>query len=79
MWNQSPTSAKEGESFQFQRVGYFCVDRDSTPEKLVFNKTVDLKDSWEEKGKKEENTVNNSLKEINKYFKGEHGRRAFGY
>ena len=65
----SLTSAKEGESFQFQRVGYFCVDRDSTPEKLVFNKTVDLKDSWEEKGKKEENTVNNSLKEINKYFK----------
>jgi len=65
----SLTTAKEGESFQFQRVGYFCVDRDSTPEKLVFNKTVDLKDSWEEKGKKEENTVNNSLKEINKYFK----------
>jgi glutaminyl-tRNA synthetase len=30
---------------------------------------VDLKDSWEEKGKKEENTINNSLKEINKYFK----------
>ena len=65
----SLTTAKEGDSFQFQRVGYFCVDRDSTPEKLVFNKTVDLKDSWEEKGKKEENTVNNSLKEINKYFK----------
>ncbi|MCG2610393.1 glutamine--tRNA ligase/YqeY domain fusion protein [Flavobacterium sp. SM15] len=65
----SLTTAKEGESFQFQRVGYFCVDRDSTPENLVFNKTVDLKDSWEEKGKKEENTINNSLKEINKYFK----------
>lgn len=62
-------NAQEGDSFQFQRTGYFCVDRDSTPGKLVFNKTVDLKDSWEEKGKKEENTVNNSLKEINKYFK----------
>lgn len=65
----SLATAQEGDSFQFQRMGYFCVDRDSTAEALVFNKTVDLKDSWEEKGKKEENTVNNSLKEINKYFK----------
>ncbi|CAM3634581.1 glutaminyl-tRNA synthetase [Flavobacterium saliperosum S13] len=65
----SLANAQEGDSFQFQRMGYFCVDRDSTAEALVFNKTVDLKDSWEEKGKKEENTVNNSLKEINKYFK----------
>jgi len=67
----SLATAQEGASFQFQRMGYFCVDRDSTAEALVFNKTVDLKDSWEEKGKKEENTVNNSLKEINKYFKVE--------
>jgi glutaminyl-tRNA synthetase len=67
----SLTTAKEGESFQFQRVGYFCVDRDSSAGNLVFNKTVDLKDSWEEKGKKEENVINNSLKEINKYFKVE--------
>lgn len=67
----SLATAQEGDSFQFQRMGYFCVDRDSTAEALVFNKTVDLKDSWEEKGKKEENTVNNSLKEINKYFKVE--------
>ncbi|ESU30033.1 glutaminyl-tRNA synthetase [Flavobacterium limnosediminis JC2902] len=65
----SLANAQEGDSFQFQRTGYFCVDRDSTAEALVFNKTVDLKDSWEEKGKKEENTINNSLKEINKYFK----------
>jgi glutaminyl-tRNA synthetase len=35
----------------------------------VFNKTVGLKDAWEEKGKKEENSINNSLKDINKYFK----------
>jgi glutaminyl-tRNA synthetase len=27
-------------------VGYFCVDRDSTPEKLVFNRTVTLRDTW---------------------------------
>ena len=32
--------------FQFQRVGYFNVDKDSTPEKLVFNRTVALRDSW---------------------------------
>ncbi len=38
--------AKEGEHYQFQRLGYFCVDRDSTAEKLVFNKTVGLRDTW---------------------------------
>jgi glutaminyl-tRNA synthetase len=37
---------KAGESFQFERKGYFCVDKDSTPEKLIFNRTVTLKDSW---------------------------------
>ncbi len=55
--------------FQFQRLGYFVVDKDSQPGALVFNKTVGLKDTWEEKGKKEENAINNSLKEINRYFK----------
>jgi len=39
-------NAKELEHFQFQRLGYFCVDRDSTLEKLVFNKTVGLRDTW---------------------------------
>ena len=62
-------SAKNEDKFQFQRLGYFVVDKDSTPEKLVFNKTVGLKDAWEEKGKKEENAINNGLKEINRYFK----------
>lgn len=38
--------AVTGDRFQFERVGYFCVDRDSSPEKLVFNRTVTLKDSW---------------------------------
>jgi len=61
--------AKVEDKFQFQRLGYFTVDKDSTSYKLVFNRTVGLKDAWEEKGKKEENAVNNSLKEINKYFK----------
>ncbi len=32
--------------FQFERIGYFCTDKDSEPEKLVFNKTVGLKDTW---------------------------------
>ena len=39
-------TAKDGDKFQFQRLGYFAVDKDSTTEKLVFNKTVGLKDTW---------------------------------
>ena len=58
-----------GDQFQFQRLGYFAVDKDSTPSKLVFNKTVGLKDAWEEKGKKDTNAINNALKDINKFFK----------
>jgi glutaminyl-tRNA synthetase len=42
----SVASAAPGEKFQFERQGYFCVDYDSTSEKLVFNRTVSLKDSW---------------------------------
>lgn len=38
--------AKPGDRFQFQRLGYFCVDPDTTTDKLVFNKTVGLRDSW---------------------------------
>jgi glutaminyl-tRNA synthetase len=38
--------SKAGEKFQFQRMGYFCVDPDSTPDKLVFNRTTTLRDSW---------------------------------
>ena len=40
-------NAKPGDRFQFQRIGYFCVDPDSTDGHLVFNRTVSLKDSWE--------------------------------
>ena len=61
--------AKIGSHFQFQRIGYFVVDKDTTNSKLVFNKTVGLKDAWEEKGKKEENLIVNMQKEINKYVK----------
>lgn len=41
--------ARAGERFQFQRLGYFNVDTDSTSEKLVFNKTVGLRDNWAKK------------------------------
>ncbi len=42
----SLSSAKSGDRFQFQRLGYYCVDKDSTSNKLVFNKTVGLRDTW---------------------------------
>ncbi|MCQ2315669.1 MAG: glutamine--tRNA ligase/YqeY domain fusion protein [Bacteroidales bacterium] len=38
--------AKPLDHFQFQRIGYFTIDKDSTPEHLVFNRTVGLKDTW---------------------------------
>jgi glutaminyl-tRNA synthetase len=38
--------AKPEDRFQFERVGYFCVDRDSAKGKLVFNRTLSLKDAW---------------------------------
>ena len=38
--------AKSGDQVQFQRLGYFCVDPDTSSEKLVFNRTVGLRDSW---------------------------------
>ena len=43
--------AKEGDRFQFQRLGYFCVDKDSKPGALVFNRTVGLKDTWAKQNK----------------------------
>jgi len=42
----SLATSKPLDKFQFQRLGYFCVDYDSTPSKLVFNRTVSLKDTW---------------------------------
>ena len=46
-------NAREGDKFQFLRMGYFCVDKDSTPENLVFNRTVTLKDTWAKLNEKE--------------------------
>ena len=40
-------NAEKGRKFQFQRVGYFTPDYDSTPGNLIFNRTIALKDSWE--------------------------------
>jgi glutaminyl-tRNA synthetase len=65
----SLVTVQSDEKFQFQRLGYFNVDKDTTDGKIVFNKTVGLKDAWEEKGKKEENLLMNTQKEINKYVK----------
>ena len=45
-------NAEAGAKFQFQRVGYFTPDADSTPEHLVFNRTIALKDTWEKVQKK---------------------------
>jgi glutaminyl-tRNA synthetase len=43
-------SANVLDRFQFQRLGYFCVDKDTTTQKLVFNRTVPLRDSWAKMG-----------------------------
>ncbi len=45
-------SANLGERFQFQRLGYFSVDDDTTSDALVFNKTVGLRDNWTSKQNK---------------------------
>jgi glutaminyl-tRNA synthetase len=42
----SAAGAAAGARYQFERVGYFCVDSDSTADRLVFNRTVTLKDTW---------------------------------
>lgn len=44
--------AQPGDHFQFLRKGYFCTDTDSTPEKVIFNRTVTLKDAWAKEQKK---------------------------
>jgi glutaminyl-tRNA synthetase len=42
----SVAGAPAGSRYQFERLGYFCVDPDSQPDRLVFNRTVTLKDTW---------------------------------
>ncbi len=38
--------ASEGETVQFERVGYFCLDKDTSTKKIIFNKTIGLRDTW---------------------------------
>ena len=45
--------ARRASRYQFERLGYFCVDPDSTPGKLVFNRTVALRDTWAKIEKRE--------------------------
>ncbi|MDX2042265.1 MAG: glutamine--tRNA ligase/YqeY domain fusion protein [Acidobacteriota bacterium] len=48
--------AAAGARYQFERMGYFCVDPDSTPGKLVFNRTIGLKDTWAKIEQRAQNT-----------------------
>lgn len=50
---RSLASAQPGERVQFERLGYFCVDKESTASKLIFNRTVTLKDEWAKIQKKQ--------------------------
>ncbi|GAB6164790.1 glutamine--tRNA ligase/YqeY domain fusion protein [Thermostilla marina] len=50
----SLATAKAGDRFQFERLGYFCVDPDSTEERLVFNRTVTLRDTWAKIAKRQQ-------------------------
>lgn len=51
---KSLKSANPGDRFQFERQGYFCLDLDSTDNKLIFNRTVGLRDSWAKISQKSE-------------------------
>ncbi len=44
-------NAKAEDKFQFERLGYFCVDKDTEEGKLIFNRTVPLRDTWSKKNK----------------------------
>ncbi len=50
----SLAQAAPGSRYQFERLGYFCVDPDTTPEKIVFNRTVSLRDDWAKIQKQQE-------------------------
>jgi len=60
----SLTEAHTGDRFQFQRLGYFNVDTDSSSEKIIFNKIVGLRDTWA-KQKPKEQQQNNAPKQNN--------------
>jgi len=64
-------NAMQGDKYQFTRIGYFCLDKDSNLNKLVFNKTVDLKVLVKDNNKKEENLLNSIPKNISTFFREE--------
>lgn len=59
----SLVDVKAGERFQFQRLGYFVVDEESNSNKIVFNKTVGLRDSWAKQKPKPQNNNQNKPKQ----------------
>ena len=61
----SLADAKIGERFQFQRIGYFNVDKDSNSNMLVFNKTVGLRDSWAKQKPVQNNNQNQQKPKLN--------------
>jgi len=52
VWNEDVTMYEVFDAGSNQRLGYFCVDADSTEDNLVFNRTVPLRDSWSKKKNK---------------------------
>ena len=52
MAEASIAEAKIGDKFQFLRQGYFCIDQDTTADKIVINRIVGLRDSWAKQQKK---------------------------
>ena len=51
----SLSAVNPGDKFQFLRHGYFCVDKESSPKKLIFNRTVSMRDSWAKMQKQKQN------------------------
>ncbi|MDO5978904.1 glutamine--tRNA ligase/YqeY domain fusion protein [Flavivirga spongiicola] len=65
-------NAKIGDRFQFQRLGYFNVDNDATSEKIIFNKTVGLRDSW---AKAKQKSAQNNSKQKQQNNKSQQSKR----
>jgi len=72
----SLSDVKNEDKFQFQRLGYFTVDKDSTASKLVFNKTVGLKDAWAEQGTTDKKALEKIEREIGSFFKLDDEKRV---
>jgi glutaminyl-tRNA synthetase len=68
--------ASMDDKFQFQRLGYFTLDKDSTSEKLVFNKTVGLRDSWAKQKPAPAETSNQPTKQANQGGGQPQGQRS---